>query len=303
MGSSLRRGSPTWESRASLVRGVDQGGNPLLSSSAITQDDGSYVLWDAQYTGGPVTVQASYKGQTLTGNGYEANPQTDAIPALLKFFKNVAIADVTFPPEPEPGPPPVVQIQVMKLVNGQRQDTQGLVAAGTPVLFGIKTNLTVQTASVQVGAAGAAGPRGPRPPHPGSERLQLHCRGLRQLRRLLHPDAAGDLHPGGDGPAGVRTARDADVRVPGDGGRRRGRHRSRPAGGAHGAHATSRRRDGRGPRVLPQLAFSEPVKNVFGNATLSEVDSSGGVAGTVPVTLLGVAPDGQPVTVSGPTSW
>ncbi len=280
-----------------LVRGKDQGGNPLQSGAAITDPSGTYTLLDAQYTGGPVTVQASFGGQTLTATGYQVNPQDGGVPALLHLYRRVAIADVTFPPEPAQAPPPEIRIQVMKVVNGQRQDTGGLVAANTPLVIGLTTNLTIQSASVQNGSAAsqALTVRGPLTADPTGFAYTAES-----SAGPYTPTQSGTYTLSATGlPAfGPPVTQSLTFRVTGAGG---GIDNVPGVPPAVVTARTSPRPGSAGVPVdvLPEIAFTEPVRQLLGNVTLSELDASGNATASVPMTLLGVDAAGQPITVSG----
>ncbi len=84
--------TPTYEPvQGALISGVDASGQPLFASGAtaaaatvtVSQADGTYSLFDRQYTGGAVTISATLNGVTRTASAYEVDPQNVKSPGLL----------------------------------------------------------------------------------------------------------------------------------------------------------------------------------------------------------------------------
>lgn len=138
-----------------------QQGSPLSGNHAtfaITQEDGTFSLWDAAYTGGQVTITASYRGVAKTATAFEANPLdtrtifSEAI-KLRQHYRNVAGANITFPAEEPPPPAPAVEVHVMqRTTDGKRRDAGGIVTQNTPLTIGFKVtrgnNVEVRTATI-----------------------------------------------------------------------------------------------------------------------------------------------------------
>jgi hypothetical protein len=147
-----------------LVSGVDAAGNPMFNrpngGAAVTQADGTYTMFDPRYVGGPITMSAFVDGEMRTATGFEANPANWATTSL-HLYRNIATANITFPAVTPPPPPPAVQIKVMRLENGVRKDTGGIVVANTPIVIGMSAdNAEVRGAALQgPGVSGEYGVR------------------------------------------------------------------------------------------------------------------------------------------------
>src|ERR671918_1473113 len=92
---------------------VSEPGSPRFGANnatvAVSQADGTYTLFDPSYVGGTVTMSATLSGETRTATGFEANP-ADWSTSGLRFYRNIATANVVFPPVEPPPPPPQIQI-------------------------------------------------------------------------------------------------------------------------------------------------------------------------------------------------
>src|SRR5207245_95632 len=107
--------------------------------------------------GGKVRDATAYPAERLERTRYDWG----IFESTLKFYRLVATANASFPAAEPPPPPPVIQIQVMKLLEGgTRQDTNGLVVAGTPLVIGFNSSkdLAIRTASIQGVSYNAKGP-------------------------------------------------------------------------------------------------------------------------------------------------
>jgi hypothetical protein len=75
-------------------------------------------------------------------------------PTSLRYYSFVATANPVFSAVRPPPPPPDVMISVYQLANGQRQNTNGLVVSGTPLVIGFldrkQQGLLVQELSAQI---------------------------------------------------------------------------------------------------------------------------------------------------------
>ncbi len=295
--------TPTYVAVAgAIVSGVDVQGQPLFGQSsaaspvtfAVSQADGTYSLFDRQYTGGAVTISATLDGVTRTATAYEAHPQDAKSPGLA-FARNVAYANITFPVAGPTVPPSPVQVSVMTLdAEGQRKLTTGIVVAGEPLVLGVKAaGMTVQRMDVVSGSQTQeygvrVDPLAGQDPLaadviadgsvtfalPGSYTVTATAVGAfagavtgHVVVRAVAPGGSNnDALP--NDPPSVITAR------------------TTPKGDARGVPIG----------VLPQVVFTEPVKNLPGNVTLT--DAAGQSVG---ISLSGVGPNG-PVADLTPTS-
>ena len=166
--------TPQYEGvKGALVSAVDASGQRLLAGSeqsAITREDGSFTMWDSRYVGGTVRVAATLPGvggdvatlcppgdggdaSVRCGTAYEADP-ADWKTSGLRFHRNIATVNLTFPAVQPPPPPPAIGVVVYRVVDGQREDTRGIVPAGTPLILGVKpSSQAVEVREVQVQGA------------------------------------------------------------------------------------------------------------------------------------------------------
>src|SRR5439155_2968431 len=168
-----------WDARAvepqyvpvegALVAAVDDAGRPLSGTKTIarSQADGRFMLLEGQYRGGNMRLKFELGGEVRYATAYPAERlewtryDWGIFESTLKFYRLVATANASFPAAEPPPPPPVIQIHVMKLLEGgTRQDTNGLVVAGTPLVIGFNSSkdLAIRTASIQGGSYNAKGP-------------------------------------------------------------------------------------------------------------------------------------------------
>ncbi len=270
---------------ASVV-GRDAQGNELIpagGSFGQSATDGSYALIDRAYTGGPVTVTASVQGQRFTATGHQLSP-SDVL-NLYGFLGrfNVARVNLLLPAEAPAPPPPQVRVRLFTLEDGQRREAHGgLVSEGVPLLVGLT---------------------------PGDAQLQIEDVEIRGQRLRLVDDAQlghvvwDDARPDGlyvPGSAGSYTLRARVVRVAsppeaieiaytfravGVGGGVVTDH-ANPPEVLEGATLPRRGAQQVPVSVLPQLAFSEPVRQVRSNLALEDQGAP------VAVRLLGLGPQG-----------
>jgi hypothetical protein len=121
---------------------------PPNATVAITQPDGTFTFSDPHYQGGTIGLIAmDGAGHAVTASAIEAVALTDKTVndfagPLLKFYRNVAFADIVVP-APAP-PPPTPQIAINLFTEDPnthlRQPVNGLVASGTPLVIAFKTN-------------------------------------------------------------------------------------------------------------------------------------------------------------------
>ena len=158
------RGSP---GRGGLGEGRERQGpvldpNPLLPPETVakTDKDGRFTFTDRRFTTGTLEVKARVGSEVHAATAYAVQLtdtkalQNPAIAALARAgrFEQVATVEIVVPPLETPPPPPAVGIHVMRMVDGKRVLTDGLVTRGTPVPpFGFKSsrNLEVRGAEVE----------------------------------------------------------------------------------------------------------------------------------------------------------
>jgi hypothetical protein len=120
---------------------------------AVSQADGTYTLWDPNFTGGTVTATASnipasflppgatstttYQTTAFEIHNTDTSPFIVLLSGLLGKYVNVAYGDIIVPPPAPPQPPPAFQISVMQVNNGIRTSTSGIVTAGASLIVGV----------------------------------------------------------------------------------------------------------------------------------------------------------------------
>ncbi|HKY22792.1 MAG TPA: Ig-like domain-containing protein [Vicinamibacterales bacterium] len=151
-------GSPTpvFEGVAGLIVQRDDVNDPN-ATVAVTQADGRFTFDDPHFTTGASTIRTTYNGQTYTATTFavartDSKVATDpALGALVAqgHFTNLATANITLPAAEAPPPAPQVTIRVMRLEDGVRKATDGIVLAGTPLVIGFATEGTINSATIQ----------------------------------------------------------------------------------------------------------------------------------------------------------
>ena len=286
------------------VTGTDGSGNPLSGPPSrpdagavgtFTDALGNFVLFDSHFTASTVRVETKRDGQTYAATVFtvprDALPN---IPCILELVRNpifpaVGHANINVPPAPITEPAPAITLKVFRTVDGRREDTRGLVVEGTPLILGASasagpSNLSLsvngQPLAVQADAAANATPPEPlamqvvasepfTPPQPGTYTLlaTVPSVGVAVTQTLTFRVLAA----GG----GVDTDPDAAPAVLDA--------RTLPRPGASGVPVAA----------FPQLAFSEPVRNVPGHVQL--LDDAGQPV-TIRLSAVGVDANGA-VTV------
>jgi hypothetical protein len=294
--------SPTYEAvEGAMVSAADASGQPLFATQpaggqpptvGVSQKGtGTYSLFDLTYTGGTVTVSAKLGGQTVTATAYQVDPQNTKSPGL-RFARNVATANLTFPAVPPTLPPSPVLVSVMTIdANGARKNSNGIVIAGEPLVIGVKAGgLTVQRIDVR------------------------HRTELTEFAARQDPLA-------GQSPAAFEAIADGSVSLPVPGSYTITATAINPDGGvvigqivvraAAPGGGNNESLPNEAPRVitartypkanatgvpigaLVQVAFTEPVRKVPGNVTLTTDDGN-----EIGILLSGVGPDGPVADVS-----
>src|SRR5205807_978405 len=134
---------------------VDVQGRPVYDLGLGTsQEDGKYVLWAPFFRSG-TTVDLQACDTAPGGDGSCHNVKAfevtvadtnsvDTAGPLLKFYRNVAFANITFPPVPPATPPPQLQIDLLPTeANGFLLPARGPFLTGTTVVVKATTNSSI----------------------------------------------------------------------------------------------------------------------------------------------------------------
>lgn len=316
----LGASEPTFEGlQGATVTGFDASGNPFVSDPntstpppggqpapivATTQPDGTFTLWDPFPTEGIVKIRAALEGTSV----FQPCPATpgpdDKIRCVtgvqevvetcanaVRFYRNQVKANVTFPPDNSTPPSPTeFDIRVLREVDSQRQATDGIVLVGSPLIVGFSAlNADVRTAEITQGGQ--------------TQSLSIRTDPLAGLPGGM--DRIADFTPTAPGtysisaialplPSGSPISASYTFRAVASGG-----DISQPVLGAEPRVVTARTL----PRkdevevpttIFPHVVFTEPVKHLPGHVVLEEPSGT-----DVPTTLVGVAPDGTPVVLTG----
>ncbi len=270
-----------------VVSAVGDDAQPLMSGyeeiTYASPVDGTFTLWDPRYTGGTVRVAATITG--VPGDPGVRCPETDGGDASfrcatayesdpvnwkttgLRFHRNIATVNITFPAVEPPLPPPAIGVTVYRTEGDKRVATGGIVPSGTPVILAIQPSselITVQQVLVQGVSEGFR-----------ADPLKGQDTGADWIVEYT--------------PATVGTYR---VEVSGLGPNNLGKAEQVTGGATFrviGAGGTDEVVDGQPPRVIEartvpkdgatgvqvstyaQVVFTEPVKNISGNVTLRKV--------------------------------
>jgi hypothetical protein len=291
--SSFAVGAGWW------VTGTDSNGVALTGPPAnaeyaavgtLTDDLGRYVLYDSHFTAGTVRVATERDGQTYTASVFTVpRDPLPTIPGIAELVRNpifpaVGHANITVPPAPLTEPAPAITLKVFRTVDGHREDIHGLVVEGTPLTLGASASggsagltLAVNGQPLAVHADPAAQQTPPEPllmqvvssepftpPEPGTYTVVATVPSLgvpvTQALTFRVLAAGGGVDTDPDAAPAVLDAR------------------TLPRPGASGVPVAA----------VPQLAFSEPVRNVPGHVRLLD-DADQPVA----IRLSGVGVDGN----------
>jgi len=123
---------------------------PAGATGARTQPDGSFTFSDPHYNGGTVKVIAyDGNGHAVTTTAAEVVALTDKTVndfagPLLKYYRNVAFADMVVPAPAPPPPTPKIAISLFTLdPNGLRIPANGLITDGTPLILAFKVDSSI----------------------------------------------------------------------------------------------------------------------------------------------------------------
>lgn len=297
--------APQYEPVAdATVVGKDASGEAFFDNGAPftrTASDGTYTLLDRHYSGGPFTVTAQSNGQKVTAQGYQVGEAESLnISPLMRGF-NVARANVLLPALEPPPPTPQVHVRLFKLVEGERVEiTNGLVEADTPLVIGLTPVQVPNQPGLEIRGDGA---------EVQGQALSVVADPVRQARPS-DPTANTYVAQDGTRPDGLYVPANAGTymlrvtalkltsppapvevsyafRVVAAGG---GVETDPDHAPAVREAATVPRRATRGVPVtiLPQIAFTEPVRGVKSAVALEEVEGGAAIA----VRVLGVGPSG-----------
>ena len=276
------------EPNATVFTGAEQlsfNEDGMLESTmvATSQADGTYTLWDNGYIGGPVQVTALSRAteapvakpeEALTVMGFEANP-ADWETSGLRFYRNVATGNVTFPALQPPPPPPAIAIALLNKATGQ--EVGGITTLGTALQIEARAQ-NARVMGLTVNGVSCAMTL-----QPDTATVDLEsdlCKPTGVGAYTVTATALSVL-----GGAAVTSSRSFLFVASGGG-------NNDPVAGPPVVISVSPKPSARGVPldVLPQVAFSEPVK-VGGRVSFIEGDIASGAAGNpIAVTVIGTSP-------------
>ncbi len=300
-----------------LVGFVDESGVVTFASTstpsptiAKTTDEGTFALWHPTTTQGKVRVAAVR--QNVPGSASSMCPEvpsssysiqcttaflggplsTTTIYPSLQAYASIAEANLLFPPQqPDIDVEPLIDITILRRVDGHNQFSNGIVAEGEEVVLQFHADgADVRAASI------------------------VHQDLSTELNLLADPLAA---HPGdklatyAPTAAGAYTVKASALPAFGSPISASVTFRVIAAGGgvtqplAHEAPAVIAGQTSPGadascisPSVFPSIVFTEPVTNLPGNVLLLEPsDVPGQDPVRVPLSLSGITPAGEPVVI------
>ncbi|HZD03272.1 MAG TPA: Ig-like domain-containing protein, partial [Longimicrobiales bacterium] len=313
-------GVPVWGKDAEgqdLVTQPQPGQAP--QTVATTDSEGRFTFFDSRFTTGTLEVRTQVGGVDYAATAYAVQMSDTKLlaanPALARLaaegrFGQVATVEITVASEVPPPPPPAVAIHVMKLLEGQRVATDGVVVRGTPVLIGFEhsANLDVVGAEVdgqtlqvvadtlvgttagsplamdKIGQDTTSSDGTFTPQRTGRFTVKVSARPVvGELQQVLEFEATFLVVEGGEENREVREGEPPAVITAS----------TLPRNNAGGVPVDT----------LPTVVFTEPVTNVPAGIFLEEVDEGGSVVETIPLSLLGVKPTDSPeiIPVVGPT--
>ena len=300
-----------------LVSRADGQGVPEVTQAglrgihfAFTSSDGTFTFWDPQYIGGHQTVAAldPNTGERQSAVVYEVVNASD-MPPLLRFYRNVAQGNITFPASQAPPPPTGFLLKVFRVVEEanpdptgaplrKRYDAQGSLEIGKPYVVGVKLltpPLSNALPTVTIGSTPATVSADQRLQPPPDQNTVDYVTAEQIPTEVGPVTIEATLLPA----FGQPVRRDLTVLVLGSGGS------TVPLDGAPkvvSARTVPPNETGEvSVDITPQIVFSEPVTKVR-----SAPGSPAGVRllqmGTdgqeheVPIDLFGIGADGQPKT-------
>jgi hypothetical protein len=139
-----------------MVRVLRENSHPIYPTVAQSGPDGTFSLWDALYTGGTVDIEGALGNDYATATAFEANvanTRTSAFGANLRYYGFGASANLTFPPA---AAEEVAKVKVHLATlgaDGKRKSVGGIAQTGMPLIIGFTftdtgARPTIQSANV-----------------------------------------------------------------------------------------------------------------------------------------------------------
>jgi hypothetical protein len=284
------------------VSAADTSGRPLFDLGlGTTQADGKFVLWAPFFhTGDTINLVACDNqggdGTCHTATAFEVTVvdtnTIDTAGPLLKFYRNVAFANINFAPLPPKNPPPQLQIDLFQTdQNGFLSPARGPFLTGTTLVVKVTSNSTSGNPINIAGATLQGQTYGLRtnPDDPVNSKfmdpdIQLTTGGVYTVTATALPSLGGNpvtasttflvVKAGGSNNTVTKDPPNIDE------------SQLVPKNNAIGVPTN----------IDPQIVFTEPVNNVASNVSLLETDSSGASDGTsvnIKVSGVGVIFDSQ----------
>ena len=250
--------------------GVDNG------TFAISQDDGTYTFFDETFRDAVVEVQATVDDVTQTSTAFAINVRDDG-DSQLRFYQNVATANLTFPSQAPAPPPPSIDVVILKRgPDDIKERTDGLVVEDDLLTIGFVTTDFVQRASIN-GETFTV------------RRDDADARFDWVLEQEFTPGRAGTflLEVTALSADGFVVNEAVTFRAIAAGGSNNDVLNDEPPSVITLKTVPKNEAKGVPVSIFPQVTFTEPVTHIPGNVTL--VDSNGEEVG---LTLSGVGPGG-----------
>ncbi|TDI34808.1 MAG: hypothetical protein E2P02_29310, partial [Acidobacteria bacterium] len=243
---------------------------------AISQADGTYTFFDETFRDGIVEVQATVDDVTQTSTAFAINV-TDDGDSQLRFYQNVATANLTFPSRAPAPPPPAIDVVILKRnPDDTKERTDGLVVEDDLLTIGFVTTDFVQRASINGETFNVRR-------DDADERFDW------VLEQEFTPGRAGTflIEVTALSPDGFVVDVAVTFRAIAAGGSNNDVLNNEPPSVITLKTVPKNEAKGIPVSIFPQITFTEPVTNIPGNVTL--VDANGEEVG---LTLSGVGPDG-----------
>ena len=262
-----------------MVSGVSISGRPLYadnngSTLAISQKDGTFALFDPRYSGGQVQISAkSPEGDIVVSTAYEANPQDGNAGYLLKYYRNVAVANVTFAAKTPAAGPTKVTVHAFTGSDASRVEISGPITAGTPVRIRVSAETTPADPSSKPNVTGVSIQQTPYTVTADSQA------GDWILTDAFVPPQAGTyvITATAQPPIGSPVTGTFILRAVAPGGTTRDSLPNDPPAVITSLTFPKADANGVQPPVVPQVSFTEPVKNIAdgSSANVTLTDSTG----------------------------
>ncbi len=105
------------------------------ASVAVSQQDGTFTMWDGAFTGGTVKLQAFVDGESREATAYEVDPA--AMLPTLRAIRRSRRSSSHSRPWSRRRPRRCLSVRVYRDRAGVRETTDGVVIAGTPLVIGV----------------------------------------------------------------------------------------------------------------------------------------------------------------------